>query len=102
MGERGDDVFGQAIREILLLEISANVGEGKHGDGGRVTEWRRHFRLRRVTRPGSLVVVLSDFRGLSRAAQSYLSSVARHNELEAAEDGAVVDASGLTLSIPAP
>ncbi len=37
--------------------------------------------LRRVARPGSLVVVLSDFQGLSLAAQSYLSSVARHNEV---------------------
>lgn len=37
--------------------------------------------LRRVARPGSLVVVLSDFTGLTRAGQSYLSSVARHNEV---------------------
>ena len=37
--------------------------------------------LRRVARPGSLVVILSDFVGLTRAAQSYLSSVARHNEV---------------------
>ena len=37
--------------------------------------------LRRVARPGSLVVILSDFLGLTRAAQSYLSSVARHNEV---------------------
>ena len=37
--------------------------------------------LRRVVRPGSLVVVISDFSGFSRAAQSYLSSVARHNEV---------------------
>lgn len=37
--------------------------------------------LRRVARPGSLVVILSDFLGMSRAAQSYLSSVARHNEV---------------------
>jgi uncharacterized protein (DUF58 family) len=37
--------------------------------------------LRRVARPGSLVVVLSDFLGFSRSAQSYLSSVARHNEV---------------------
>ena len=37
--------------------------------------------LRRVSRPGSLVVVISDFAGFSRAAQSYLSSVARHNEV---------------------
>lgn len=37
--------------------------------------------LRRVARPGSLVAVISDFTGFSRAAQSYLSSVARHNEV---------------------
>jgi uncharacterized protein (DUF58 family) len=37
--------------------------------------------LRRVARPGSLVVILSDFSGLTRAAQSYLSSVARHSEV---------------------
>ena len=37
--------------------------------------------LRRVTRPGSLVVVVSDFIDFSRAAQSYLSSVSRHNEV---------------------
>lgn len=37
--------------------------------------------LRRVARPGSLVVVISDFIGFDRAAQSYLSSVARHNEV---------------------
>jgi len=37
--------------------------------------------LRRVARPGSLVVVVSDFSGFSRQAQSYLSSVARHNEV---------------------
>jgi uncharacterized protein (DUF58 family) len=37
--------------------------------------------LRRVTHPGSLVIVISDFNGLSRNAQSYLSEVARHNEV---------------------
>ena len=37
--------------------------------------------LRRVARPGSLVVVISDFTGFGRSAQSYLSSVARHNEV---------------------
>ncbi len=37
--------------------------------------------LRRVARPGSLVVVISDFTGFVRGAQSYLSSVARHNEV---------------------
>jgi uncharacterized protein (DUF58 family) len=37
--------------------------------------------LRRVTHPGSLVIIISDFVGLSRNAQSYLSEIARHNEV---------------------
>jgi uncharacterized protein (DUF58 family) len=37
--------------------------------------------LRRVARPGSLVVVISDFHGFNRATQSYLSNVARHSEV---------------------
>lgn len=37
--------------------------------------------LRRVTHPGSLVVIVSDFVGLSRSAQSHLSGIARHNEV---------------------
>ena len=37
--------------------------------------------LRRVAHPGSLVVIVSDFIGFSRAAQSYLAGVARHNEV---------------------
>jgi uncharacterized protein (DUF58 family) len=37
--------------------------------------------LRRVAHPGSLVVVISDFIGFSKAAQSYLAGVARHNEV---------------------
>jgi uncharacterized protein (DUF58 family) len=37
--------------------------------------------LRRVARPGSLVVILSDFTDFDVPAQSYLSGVARHNEV---------------------
>lgn len=37
--------------------------------------------LRRVARPGSLAVLISDFVGFSRAAQAYLAGVARHNEV---------------------
>ena len=41
--------------------------------------------LRRVARPGSLVVIFSDFSGFDRQAQSYVSSVARHNEVLAVQ-----------------
>jgi uncharacterized protein (DUF58 family) len=39
--------------------------------------------LRRVVRPGSLLVLLSDFTDFSRAAQSYLAGIARHSEVMA-------------------
>ncbi len=37
--------------------------------------------LKRVTHPGSLVIIISDFVGLSRTAQSYMTGIARHNEI---------------------
>lgn len=37
--------------------------------------------LRRVTRPGSLVVVISDFLGFGKMPQSHLAGIARHNEV---------------------
>jgi uncharacterized protein (DUF58 family) len=57
------------------------VRERPDGGDGEQQLTQAMSSLRRVARPGSLVVVLSDFLGLSRAAQSYLSSVARHNEV---------------------
>ena len=53
----------------------------REGDDGQAAMTTAMAALRRVARPGSLVVILSDFAGFGRAAQSYLSSVARHNEV---------------------
>ena len=55
------------------------------GDDGEAQLSTALGALRRVTRPGSLVVILSDFIGLSRAGQSYLSNIARHNEVLAVQ-----------------
>ena len=55
--------------------------ERVHGDDGEQQLTQAMSALRRVARPGSLVVIISDFQGLSRTAQAYLSSVARHNEV---------------------
>ncbi len=38
-------------------------------------------RLRRVARPGSLIFILSDFRGLDRVGESHLHELARRNEI---------------------
>ena len=54
-------------------------------DDGEAQLTKAMAALRRVARPGSLVVILSDFAGLSRVAQSYLSGVARHNEVLAVQ-----------------
>ncbi len=47
------------------------------GDKGREAV----VRLRRVTRPGSLVFLLSDFRGIDAQAESHLGQLARHNDV---------------------
>jgi uncharacterized protein (DUF58 family) len=51
------------------------------GDDGEAQLTQAMSALRRVARPGSLIVILSDFQGFGRSAQSYLSSIARHNEV---------------------
>jgi len=39
------------------------------------------IRLRRVTRPGSLVILISDFRRLGEQAESHLMQLSRHNDV---------------------
>jgi uncharacterized protein (DUF58 family) len=58
-----------------------NSRERSDGDDGEFQLTQAMSALRRVTRPGSLVVIISDFQGFNRAAKSYLSSIARHNEV---------------------
>lgn len=72
-----------ALRFVHQLAEHPDWGVRERPDGGDGEQQltQAMSSLRRVARPGSLVVILSDFLGLSRAAQSYLSSVARHNEV---------------------
>ncbi len=95
---RGDRLGGLIFGDTTHRELKPKLGRraalrfvhqlAEHPD------WTRHgaeegsdpfaramSALRRVARPGSLVVVISDFIGFNRAAQSYLSSVANHNEV---------------------
>ena len=44
LGKRGDDVLADAVGKILLLRIAAQIGEGKHGDGGPVGQRQRGAR----------------------------------------------------------
>lgn len=38
-------------------------------------------RLRRVTRPGSLIVLISDFRDINESSEAHLAQLSQHNEL---------------------
>ena len=68
------------VHELVTHPDWENREQGSGGDD-EAPLTRAMSSLRRVARPGSLVVILSDFLGFSRAAQSYLSSVARHNDV---------------------
>lgn len=50
-------------------------------DSARSASLQSLLRLRRVARPGSLVVLLSDFRDLDQRSELHLSQLARHNDV---------------------
>ncbi|MDJ0909418.1 MAG: DUF58 domain-containing protein [Woeseiaceae bacterium] len=70
-----------ALRFVHALAEHPDWQNRSSADDGEAPLTMAMSALRRVARPGSLVVILSDFEGMSLAAQSYLSSVARHNEV---------------------
>jgi uncharacterized protein (DUF58 family) len=98
---RGDRLGGLIFGDTVHRELKPRLGrqaalrflhelaehpDWAHREHGHAADREAPFTLamasvRRVARPGSLVVILSDFLGINRAAQSYLSSVARHNEV---------------------
>ncbi len=70
-----------ALRFVHELAEHRDWSERRAGTDSSDAFTQAMSALRRVARPGSLVVVISDFTGFTRQAQSYLSSVARHNEV---------------------
>ncbi len=72
-----------ALRFVHELAEHNDWGHSQRapGDDGSAALTQALGALKRVSRPGSLVVVLSDFTGLTQTGLSYLSSVARHNEV---------------------
>ena len=94
-GDRlGGLIFGDSVHRELKPRLGRRSALRFVHELAEHPDWQPHDRqpgmepltqamaaLRRVARPGSLVVVISDFTGFDRAAQSYLSSVARHNEV---------------------
>jgi uncharacterized protein (DUF58 family) len=71
------------VHELVSHKSWADAGESPTAAGEAMDTafMQAMAALRRVTRPGSLIVVVSDFAGFERAAQAYLSGVARHSEV---------------------
>jgi uncharacterized protein (DUF58 family) len=63
---------------IRQLETAQSV---KHNQSFSVNTDVALARLHRVTRPGSLIFLISDFRGLDEKAKSHLSQLSRHNDV---------------------
>ena len=102
---RGDRLGGIVFGDTTHREIKPRLGRqaalryvhelvdhpdwAKHGQNrGRVMNSEQSLAqamaaLKRVARPGSQIVILSDFAGFSRVSQSYVSGVARHSEVMA-------------------
>lgn len=97
-GDRlGGIIFGDTLHRELkprlgrqaalrYLHLLVTHGDWQHrvrgaGSDGTVPFAQAMSALRRVTRPGSLVIVISDFSGFSRTTQAHLSGIARHNEV---------------------
>lgn len=65
----------------LLAEFSQQAPPPSHPEQRREAARNALLRVNRVTRPGSLVILISDFRDLDASSEIHLSSLARHNDL---------------------
>lgn len=69
-----------ALRIVkALADASSETGRGDLAAGDALNSALE--RLARITRPGSLVFMLSDFSGLDHASERHLARMARHNDL---------------------
>ena len=71
------DFIGRATKHKAWTS-SKNASERKDSKRNMVTAISR---LRKVTHPGSLVFMISDFRGMDEKAYSHLANIARHNDI---------------------
>lgn len=72
---------GRAAVLHFIRQLAAHPAWTGRGDFGAQALGDALARLRRVTKPGSLVFVISDFRGFGAAQQSDLAGLGRHNEV---------------------
>lgn len=74
---------GKAAALHLIQQLASHPawGEEQHAANGRNAGSEALNRLRHVTRPGSLVVIVSDFRFFDATCRLHLSQLAKHNDV---------------------
>ena len=65
-----------------LVEHPAWADHAQTTVGDRDASLHAMGRLRRVARPGSLIFLISDFRNIGEEAESHISQMARHNDVD--------------------
>ncbi len=64
---------------LKLIQALVKADQSRLSEGAELALDKPMARLRRVVRPGSLVVFISDFRGWNERAESHLLQIVRHN-----------------------
>ncbi len=92
----GDRIGGQIFTDTVCRELKpqngrhavlrflnaiSSQGDGKHSDSVTITLEQVLARLMQHARPGSLVYIISDFRGINDQVEIYLAKLSRHCEV---------------------
>lgn len=78
---RGQKPFVHLLRQLSTHPAWERQGQQAIQESAADTLNQALMRLRRVTQPGSQVILFSDFSGLDRLGSAHLSQLARHNDL---------------------
>lgn len=66
---------------LKLIQALVKADQSRLSEGVALALDKPMARLRRVVRPGSLVIIISDFRGWNERAESHLLQIVRHNSI---------------------
>lgn len=72
--------FLQCLADATQATISTNQNDGSQTMGKDALQ-QALVRLRRVARPGSKIILISDFRGIDPGFASHLANLSRHNDM---------------------
>jgi len=73
--------FLQQISQMSMLHLAQSETFDQSRQQHPTSCYENLMRLRRVTRPGSLVFLISDFRGFDAQSESVVTQISRHNDV---------------------